>query len=254
MAMKTADVDSPSASQKPLDASRATIADAWKHLYRIGGAAGLLVVVLYVIQIIVFVVSPPPSTVVGYFTLFHKNALLGLLDLDLLSLADYALFVPMFLALYVALRRASPSFMAIATALGLVGIASYFASNTAFEMLSLSSQYAAATTDAQRSLFVASGQAMLAIYQGTAFDVSYVLLAVAPLIISVVMLRSKSFGKVAASVGIVANVLAVGLFVPAIGVFLSIVSAVGLLIWYILIARRLFLLAQGISKKEATQH
>ena len=120
-------------------------------------------------------------------------------------------------------------------------------------MLSLSSQYAAATTEAQRSLFVAAGQAMLAIYQGTAFDMSYVLLAVAPLIISVVMLRSKSFGKVTACVGIVANVLELGSFVPVIGVFLSLVSVVGLLIWYILIARRLFLLAQGASKKEAPQ-
>ncbi len=209
---------------------------------------------LYVIQIVVFVVSPPPSTVIGYFTLFHKNALLGLLDLDLLSIADYALFVPMFLALYMALRRASPSFMAIATALGLVGIATYFASNTAFEMLSLSSQYAVATTDAQRALLVASGQAMLAIYQGTAFDVSYVLEGVAPLIIAVVMLRSNSFGKVTAYVGIGANVLALGFFVPAIGVFLSLVSVVGLLIWYILIARRLYQLGQGVSKKEATQH
>jgi hypothetical protein len=255
MAMKTADVASPSASQKPLDASRAETAEsAWKPLYRIGGAAALTVVLLYVIQIIVFVVSPPPSAVVGYFTLFHKNALLGLLDLDLLSIADYALFVPMFLALYVALRRASPSFMAIATALGLVGIATYFASNTAFEMLSLSSQYAVATTDAQRSLFVASGQAMLAIYQGTAFDVSYVLLAIAPLIISVVMLRSTPFGKVTAALGIVANVLAVGFFVPAIGVFLSLVSVVGLLIWYVLIARGLFMLTSGVSKKEANQH
>jgi hypothetical protein len=249
--MKTSDIVSPSASQKPMDASRAeTRESAWKTLYRVGGAAALMVVLLYVIQIVVFVVSPPPSTVVGYFTLFHKNALLGLLDLDLLSIADYALFVPMFLAL----RRVSPSFMVIATALGLVGIATYFASNTAFEMLSLSSQYAAATTDAQRSLFVASGQAMLAIYQGTAFDVSYALLAVAPLIISVVMLRSTTFGKVTAAVGMVANALAVGFFVPAIGVFLSLISVVGLLNWYALIARRLFLLAQGVSKKEAHQH
>ncbi len=252
--MKTADVESPSASQKPLHASRAETAEtAWRPLYRIGGAAALTAVLLYVIQIIVFVVSPPPATAVGYFTLFHKNALLGLLDLDLLSIADYALFVPLFLALYVALRRVSPSFMAIAAALGLVGIATYFASNTAFEMLSLSSRYAAASSDAQRALFVAAGQAMLAIYQGTAFDASYVLLAVAPLIISVVMLRSNSFGRVTAYVGIVANVLALGLFLPVIGVFLSLVSVVGLLIWYILLARRLFLLAQGVSKQEATR-
>ena len=193
--MKTFNREALPVSQKPMNVSPAAIADApWKPLYQVGAAAALLVVLLYVIQIIVLVLSPPPNTVIGYFTLFHKNALLGLLDLDLLSIADYVLFVPMFIALSIALRRISPSFMAIATALGLVGIATYLASNTAFEMLSLSSQYAAATTDAQRSLLVASGQAMLAIYQGTAFDVSYVLLAVAPLIISVVMLRSKSFG------------------------------------------------------------
>jgi len=252
MAMKTPNIESPSASHKLVDETHIkTTESAWKPLYRVGGAAALIVVLLYVIQIIVLVVSPPPGTAIDFFTLFHKNALLGLLDLDLLSIADYALFVPLFLALYIALRRVSPSFMAIATALGLVGIATYFASNTAFEMLSLSNQYAAATTDAQRSLFVASGQSMLAIYQGTAFDVSYVLLAIASLIISVVMLRSNTFGKVTAYVGIVANVLAVGFFVPAIGVFLSLVSVVGLLIWYVLIARRLFMLAQSVPNEEA---
>jgi hypothetical protein len=250
--MKTADREIPSADQKPMDAYRAeTKESAWTPLYRIGAVAALIVVSFYVIQIIVFVVSPPPNTVISYFTLLHRNALLGLLDLDLLSIVDYALFVPLFLALYIALRRVSPSFMVIATALSLIGIATYFASNTAFEMLSLSNQYAAATTDAQRSLLVASGQAMLAIYQGTAFYVSYVLLAVAPLIISVVMLRSNIFGKVTAVVGIVANTLALGLFVPAIGVFLSLISVVALLIWYVLIAIKLFMLAQSASHQEA---
>jgi hypothetical protein len=50
-------------------------------------------------------------------------------------------------------------------------------------MLSLSQRYTAATTDAQRSLIQAAGQAMLAIYQGGAFDVYYILGAVATLII-----------------------------------------------------------------------
>ena len=250
--MEMSNLESPSASHQRMDASHATIADsAWKPLYRVGGAAALTIVVLFVLQLIVLVASPPPSTVIGYFTLFHKNALLGLLDLDLLSLADYVLFVPMFLALYAALRRASPSFMAIATTLALVGIAAYFASNTAFNMLSLSNQYAAATTETQRYTFLAAGQAMLAIYQGTAFYVSYVLLAIAPLIISVVMLRSNTFGKVTAYVGIVANVLAVGFFIPAIGVFLSLISVVGLLIWYVLIARGLFMLAQSVPNEAA---
>src|SRR6266699_7134047 len=104
MAMKTADIASPSASQKPMDASRAeTTESAWKPLYRVGGAAALIVVLLYVIQIIVLVVSPPPGTAIDFFTLFHKNALLGLLDLDPFIIAAYALFVPLFLSFSFAL-------------------------------------------------------------------------------------------------------------------------------------------------------
>lgn len=240
--MKTSNVESPSTSQKPMDESHAKTADAaWKPLYRVGGAAALTIVGFMAIQIIVFIAWPPPSTVLGYFTLFHKNALLGLLSLDLLFLADSALSILMFLALYVALRRASQSFMAIALTLALVGIAVYFSSNTAFNMLSLSNQYAAATTDAQRSMFEASGQAMLAIYQGTAFDVNYVLGSVAALIISAVMLRSALFGKGTAYVGIVAGVI--GLVPPSVGT-VGLVLALSWVpvgaIWYVLIARRLF--------------
>ena len=176
------------------------------------------------IQIIVYIASPPPSTAMGFFTLFQNNSLLGLLALDLLLIVDQVLYVPIILALYVTLRRTNESFMAIALTLGIVGIAAYFASNTAFNMLSLSDQYAAATTDAQRSMLLAAGQAMLAIYNGTAFQLSYVFQAVAGIITSAVMLRSNIFSKVTACVGILAGVIAFGLFVPKIGIFISIFS------------------------------
>jgi len=246
-------VETRPTSQQPMDASHAeTTASAWKPLYRIGGAVALTIVCIMVVQIVVFIVSPPPSTVLGYFTLFHKSRLLGLLSLDLLYVVDNALVVLLYLALYAALRRASPSFMAIALALGLVGIAAYFSSNTAFEMLSLSSQYAAATTDTQRSLLQAAGQAMLAIYQGTAFDVYYLLGAAATLIISAVMLRSSIFGKATAYAGMAAGVL---MLIPStagtLGLYFAFGSLVPTAIWLILIARRLFRLAQGESKEEA---
>jgi len=252
--MTPSHLETLSTSQQPMDASHTVTASAWKPLYRAGGVAALTIVGIMVIQIIVFIASPPPSTVLGYFTLFHKNGLLGLLSLDLLYVVDNALVVVLYLALYAALRRASPSFMAIALALGLVGIAAYFASNTAFEMLSLSSQYAAATTDAQRSLFQASGQAMLAIYQGTAFDVYYLLGAAATLIISMVMLRGNIFGKTTAYAGMAAGVL---MLIPStagtIGLYFAFGSLVPTVIWLILIARRLFRLAQGGSNEEAKQ-
>jgi hypothetical protein len=159
------------------------------------------------------------------------------------------------LALYPALRRASQSYMAIALTLGLGGIVTYFASSTAFNMLSLSSQYAAATTDAQRSLFEASGQATLAIWQGTAFDVGYVLEGVALLIIAVVMLRNTLFSKGTAYVGILLG--AMSLLPPTagtIGLIFSLGSLVPLEIWLILIARRLFMLAQGRSLAETKRN
>ncbi|HEX7476106.1 MAG TPA: hypothetical protein VF318_09115, partial [Dehalococcoidales bacterium] len=115
------------------------------------------------------------------------------------------------------------------------------ASNTSFQMLSLSSQYAAATTDNQRSLLLASGQSMLAIYQGTAFYVSNFIGTVALLMVSIVMLRNDIFSKTIAYTGIIANVLGFGLFIPStIGVILSIISVLFLAVWWIMIARRLF--------------
>jgi len=145
-----------------MDGSYATIADsAWKPLYKVAGVAALIIAGLTVIQAIIFIAWPPPGTVIGYFTLLQNNRLLGLLSLDLLSMAVIALMGLIWLALYVALRRTSQSFMAIALTLAIVAVALYFSSNTVFNMLSLSSQYAAATTEAQRSSFLAAGQASL---------------------------------------------------------------------------------------------
>lgn len=260
--MKASNIESPDARQKPMDESHVGTADArWKGLYIVGGAAALIAGVLFVIEIIgVIATGPPPLTVIGWFTLLQHNRLRGLFDLFLLDMVATALFVPMLLALYAALRRASPYLMALATIIGFVGIALYFASNTAFSMLSLSDHYAAATTDAQRSVLLAAGKAALpglAVTQGTGLQVAFALNAIAGVLISAVMLRSTIFSKVTASVGLVGNVLELGL--PGVSVPFAIefaivgIGGVLLVIWYLLIARRLFQLAQGGSLKESNQ-
>lgn len=178
-----------------------------KLLYRIGGLAALVGVALIPVQIFVFAVWPPPEAASGFFELFERNWLLGLLSLDLLYILQNVLLVLIYLALYAALRRANEPLMAVALALGLVGIATYFPSNTAFEMLDLSNRYAGAETEAQRAALLAAGEGMLATYVGTAFDVYYVLNAVALLIVAAVMLQSGVFGRVTAYVGLLAGVL-----------------------------------------------
>lgn len=153
--------------------------------------------------------------------------------------------MPIFLALYVVLRRANESGMAIATALGFVSLVLFVASNPAFEILSLSNQYAAATTDAGRSTFLAAGQAMLASWQGSAFQAAYFVGSVAGIAIGVVMLQSGVFGRAAALMAILGNAVAFGLYVPVIGVYISVFSVMFLEVWYILIARRFFQLGQA---------
>jgi hypothetical protein len=213
----------------------------WQTLHRVGGVSALAVLVFIPIQMVVFFVWPPPNSVIGWFALFQDNALVGLLDMDLLLIVDYLLLIGVFSALWASLRRANESLMAIALILQLVATATYLASTVAFEMLTLSNQYATATTDVERSIFLAAGQTMLATWQGTAFDVSYVLSALAILTVSAVMLRSHLlFSKVTGYAGLSAGILAL---VPptagTIGVVFSLVSLVPMVIWLALIARSL---------------
>ena len=227
----------------------------WRLLHRLAGAGALISAVFIPIQVLVFIIWPPPleGTAVDWFTLFQDNPLAGLLDLDLLLVADNVLLVPIFLSLYVLLRRDSESVMAIATAFGFLGIVFFIASNPAFEMLSLSDQYAAATTEAQRSTFLAAGEAMLATWQGTAFQAAYILGSFAGIAVGAVMLRSAVFSNVTGWMAILGNAVGLGLYVPVVGVYISVFSVLFLEIWYILISRRLFQLARRPSGVEASR-
>jgi hypothetical protein len=241
-----------SSGSQPMDNSNAEMADSsWKSLYRVGATVALImVVVFFPIQIIAFSMAPIPTTVIDWFTLLQNNRLLGILDLDLLYVADQALLIPLFLALYYALRRANKAYMAVATILGIVGATVYFATNNAFSMLYLSDQYAAAATDAQRSLFLAAGETSIAISQGTGWYVFNVLASVALLIVSVVMLRSSIFSKATAYVGILGSIFGLAFFVPTAGIAFLFISAFALQIWFVLIARKLYQLGKVISEDE----
>ena len=238
----------------------------WKSLYRVGGVAALIAGVFFrrnlAAEIGLFVKHPSPVTTSDWFALLQSHRLLGLSYLHIFDLVNYALVGLMFLALYAVLRRANRSHMAIATTLALVGIAAYFASNTAFSVLSLSDQYTAATTEAQRTTLLAAGQAMLAIngfsdpgaHPGAGGYMSLLLIAVAGMITSVVMLRSDVFNRAIAYVGILASALDLAYciayaFVPAVDselLAVCFIPAAGLflMIWHILIGRRLYRLGR----------
>jgi hypothetical protein len=239
---------------------------AWKALYLAGGAAALIAVVLFrrnfSAELMLFkgfglfsVPASAPSSAIEWFTLFQENRFVGLALFGLFDLLNYALVGLIFLALYGALRDVNKSAMLVAATFAFVGIAVYFASNQAFAMLSLSGRFAAAPSDAERAIFLAAGEALLAIhnpgalYQGTGIYLSLLLLLLAGLLISIVMLRGAVFGRATAYTGILANLFNLAFFItlafaPAILWLPPTLAAPFRLAWYILIAVRLFQLAR----------
>ena len=223
---------------------------AYTGLYKLGGAAAWIVVGLTLGEIIGLIFYPQPGTVSGWFMLFQSSRIIGLLDFWGLEVPMYAMFAVVFLALYFVLKKANKSLMAIALTLALLGIGTFFATNNPFSMLSLSSQYAAATTDAQRSTFLAAGEAVLANTNQRAvggFNLGLFLVSVAGLIVSAVMLQSHFFSRFTAYVGIVAYALSLADYLrealtPSAAVALLVIlpNALFVVIWFGLVGRRLF--------------
>lgn len=218
----------------------------WKTIHMIGGICSLLMVAIILGQFIVFLSAPPPleGTAGDWFALFQQNKFMGLLAFELLMVVYVILSIPLALALFVALRKTDQSFALIYLALALVGTICFIVARPAFEMLAISQQYVAATTEAQKFMFLAAGETLVAVFHGTAFQVSYILGSVHGLILSMIMLRSNVFSKATAYARIASSVLDFGIFVPTIGFYLSIFSVLCLLIWNILVALRLLKLGR----------
>ena len=194
--------------------------DKWKSLYKAGGAGALTVGLFFIIEMTVYISSSAPSLAdaAGWFALFQNNRLVGLVDFGILELYGLVLFIPIYLSLYTVLRRASESYMAIAAILALVGVAANFATSKLFSLLTLGDLYAAATTAALKSQFLAAGQAALAVSALGGISGSVeggIPLAVAGLIVSTIMLRSNLLGRAAGYVGILANGMGLVMYIFA---------------------------------------
>lgn len=182
----------------------------WKSLYKVGGVSALITGTLLLIEMIAFIATSAPNMAdaAGWFDLFHNNRVIGLIDFGILELYGLILFVPIFLALYFFLRRASESYMVVAEILAIVGIAVNFATSKLFSLLTLSDLYAASTTIEMKSQFLAAARATLAVgaLGGIGGSVEGgIPLAVSGLIISVIMVRSNILGRTVGFFGLLAN-------------------------------------------------
>lgn len=224
-----------------------------KRVYGIGGTAALLTVaVAFSEGAINFLPggSAPVETVVDWFTQLQTNWFMGLRNLGLLNILMVALGIPMYFALYTAHKKVDKEFAMLAMIISFIAGAIFFATNRALPMLELSRYYTQATTDTQRAIFEAAGQAMLSVGRshcpGTFLGFFFGELA--GILMSVVMLRGKVFGKVTALAGMVGfallSIYEVCIsFIPVLSEVAMIFAMCGLLLnvtWMFLLGLRFF--------------
>jgi hypothetical protein len=205
----------------------------FQPLYRVAQFLALTMLILIPLQIVIYVIAPPPDTVKGFFELYQQNPFLGLLSLDFLYLFNNMIIVIIYLALFVLLYREKPVTVLLALILGLIGIACYYPSNPAFEMLTLSNQYFQALPE-QQTIYLAAGEALMAGYTGTTFDVYYVLSTICLLLFAYALIKSHKFKK---SVGLWGLASGFFMIVPSsAGVLGMIFSLLSLIPWVVFIA------------------
>jgi hypothetical protein len=218
---------------------------------RTGGIVAWILVAYSLATIVqILVLGGQPATAAEAFGLLHHNKILGLLRLDLPTVAAISLYYLLFLGLYAALRRSDRANVTLSLALVFVGVTLLLATPTALSMIPLSDKYAVAKTEATRIQILAAGEAVLAtdIWHGTGAIIGGIFVQAGAVVISVVMLRSNVFSRLTAYVGIVTHGLDLvhilfGLFLPAAGFVLMALAGPLYLVWFPLVGRRLLQLA-----------
>jgi hypothetical protein len=151
----------------------------------------------------------------------------------------------------------------LALILSLVGTAIYLSSNAAFPMLTLSTKYAAAATEVERTLLAAAGEAILT--HGEDFTpgafIGFLFGEIAIIAISLVMLQGRIFSKAAAYAGLLGGLFLTiftiwSTFIPVLfqaSMLLAMLGGISSIVWYILTARTLFRLSSHIPETNMQQ-
>jgi hypothetical protein len=222
----------------------------WKDLYKMAGIAAIVsevVILLGIVSYFIWPYAPGVKSTESIFLLLKSNPFGGLVSLDLFLFAGNLFSVLLYLALYVSLEQVNKPYALAALAVGLIAVILLIPSRPLVEMLTLSGQYASATSAAAKAQYLATGDALLAVFNGTGWFMSTLLGGISLLASSILMLRGGIYNKATAIMGIITNAMVSVFFIPVLGTFLLFLSLPGYMIWYFLLAKRFFQLGKIAS-------
>lgn len=231
-----------------------------KVLYRIGGAAAMMLLIYTIIvMIIAFGVGGEPSSAEETFALLQENRLVGLLRLDAWTIIGLPLYYLFFAGICAALWKTHGAEAGLAAALAFVGVTLFLATPSVTSMVYLSGKYAEAATEAQKSLYLAAGEAVTAsnMWHGIGPAMGGIHMQTAAIWLSVLMLRGNVFSKITAVIGVLTYGLDLAhivfsFFAPDVGVVFMMIGGTLYLVWFPLVGRRLLQL--GGKPVQQTPH
>jgi hypothetical protein len=212
----------------------------WKELYRLGFIACAAFPVFILIAVIAYFIwpyAPGFTSVAEIFTDLQNNRFGGLVSLDLSVVVLMPVMIFEMLALYAALKGVNESYTLVALVIGLIGVVLWLVSKPLVEMVYLSEQYAAATSEVARNQYLAAGEALNAVFSGTSWMLSQFFISISGVISCLLMLRTNFFSRVTAYVGLALAIFGISFWIPVIGAILSLLGTIGGVVWYILLAK-----------------
>ncbi len=230
------------ASSQSLDLS-------WKGIYRWGGVSALLIGVLYFIAMVLALgMGTQPSGGEAVLTWLSGQTTLAYSVYGVAILTDI-LLVPVLLALYLALKGVNKNAMLAATGLAVAGVVLDLGVTCIswVALITLSQNYAAATSDALRASYVATANYALAATAVSAPIYSMVVPSIGLLIISLVMLKgifSKGTAYVGISASIVGFVYGISLFVPALSAISLVIATILIAVFCLVVGSKLYKLGK----------
>ena len=188
----------------------------WKIIYKIGAVTTIIVLCGIILDMVVGTITGGniaelPQTAIERFNQFKETPLLGLYNLDLLNIINQIIIIPSIFALYAVHRDTYKPSALLALILFLVGTTIFVTSNTALTMLDLSQKYFATSSEEQRMLLAAAGEAMLAkgSHGSLGVFIGFALPTFANALMSCVMLKGNIFSRANSYIGIIGNSLMV---------------------------------------------
>ena len=189
--------------------SMESVAPDGKWIYRVGGLSALILGAGYLLTfpVIAYAGGFPPQGTEARLAFMAEHAA-GWWAVAALMIFTDLLYVPVFLALYQALKSINQYMMLLALACAGLFVALDLAVTwTAYSsLITLGGNYAAATSDAQRAVIVAAAGYPSAIIDSPLLGIYAILIPATGLLLASLVMRKGIFNKALAYLGMVAGI------------------------------------------------